>query len=167
MAVRLTGEERAALIRKYAEGPARLRAAWEQVPPEARHFRPAAGKWSAHEVVCHCADSEANAALRIRYLVAEKDPLIVGYDQEAWAATLDYASHPVEPAFATVEAVRAHTVALLERLPEAAWSREGRHTESGHYTAEDWLSIYAKHVHGHAEQIERNLAAWQASAART
>lgn len=162
MAERLSKEERAALLERYEAGPARLKQAFAMIPEAARQWRPGPGKWSAHEVICHCADSEANAALRIRYLVAEKDPLIVGYDQEAWAVTLDYHSHPLEPAFATVDAVRANTAALLRRLPEEAWSREGRHTESGRYSAEDWLRIYARHVEGHAEQIERNLRDWQA-----
>jgi hypothetical protein len=156
----LGADERDDLIRRYAEGPARLKAAFEKVPAQARKWRPAEGRWSAHEVVCHCADSESNAALRIRYLLAEKDPLIVGYDQEEWARSLDYHAHPWEPALATVEAVRAHTVALLRRLPDEAWSKTGKHTESGRYTAEDWLRIYAEHLEKHAGQIERNLAAW-------
>src|SRR5687767_15111231 len=139
----LTSGERDALIRRYEEGPSRLKAALSKVPPEALKWRPGEGKWSVHEVVCHCADSEANAALRIRYLVAEKDPLIVGYDQARWARVFDYHEAPIAPALATVEAVRANTAALLRRLPEQAWSASGRHTESGGYTAEDWLRIYA------------------------
>lgn len=157
----LSSREREELIRRYAEGPVQLRAAWESVPPEARQWRPAPDKWSAHEVVVHCADSESNAALRIRYLAAEKEPLILGYDQEHWARALDYHSHPAELALATVEAVRGNTVPLLKRLPEAVWSRAGRHTESGRYTGEDWLNIYAGHVENHARQIERNLQAWR------
>ena len=158
----MRSQEREALIRRYAEGPARLRAAYERVPPEARQWRPGPGKWSAHEVVVHCADSETNASLRIRYLAAEKEPLIVGYDQEEWARTFDYHQHPADTALATVEAVRGNTVPLLKRLPESAWSREGRHTESGRYTGEDWLNVYAAHVENHARQIERNLEAWRA-----
>ncbi len=153
--------EREALIRSYEEGPARLRAAWERVPPEARKWRPAAGKWSAHEVVCHAADSETNAATRIRFLAAEPKPLIVGYDQEHWARIFDYHSAPVEPAMAAVEAVRANTAALLRRLPDAAWAVEGTHTESGPYTGDDWLATYAEHLEKHARQIERNLEAWE------
>jgi hypothetical protein len=65
---------------------------------------------------------------------------------------------------ATVEAVRANTVPLLRRLSEASWAREGTHTESGAYTAEDWLRIYADHLDKHAGQIERNLEAWKARA---
>jgi hypothetical protein len=159
----LSRAERESLIERYAAGPARLRAAFAAVPAEARQWRPKAGEWSAHEVVIHCADAETNGAGRIRYLASEKDPLIVGYDEARWAVTLDYHQHPLEPALATIDAVRANTVVLLHRLPEEAWQREGRHTESGRYTAEDWLRIYAEHLEVHARQIEANLAAWQAA----
>jgi len=157
--------ERATLIQRYAEGPARLRAALGTVPPAARQWRPTAGEWSAHEIVCHCADSEANAALRIRYVLAEKEPVIQGYDQDVWAEALDYHSHPADVALDTVDAVRAHTVALLRRLPAEAWSKEGRHSESGRYTADDWLRIYAEHLEKHSAQIDRTLAAWRAAGA--
>lgn len=162
----LSATEREPLLRQYEEGPRRLRAAWDAVPVEARQWRPGPGKWSAHEVVVHCADSEANAALRLRYVVTEKDPLIVAYDQEAWAREHDYHAHPVELALAVVDAVRAHTAALARRLPEAAWARAGRHTESGAYSACDWLRSYAVHVENHARQIERNVEAWKAAGGR-
>ena len=153
------------LIAQYADGPARLRAAFDRIPAEVRQWRPAPGAWSAHEVVVHCGDSETNAAGRIRSLVAEPAPLIVGYDQDAWAVVLDYHALPVEPAFAAVEAVRANTAALLRALPEAAWARVGRHSESGTYSAEDWLRTYAVHLHDHADQIAANLVAWRRGAA--
>ena len=159
----LTSAEREERIRRYEQGPARLKAALAKVPAEARKWRPGEGKWSVHEVICHCGDSEANGSLRIRYLAAEEDPLIVGYDQAQWARTLDYHSAPLEPALAVVEAVRANTAALLRRLPEKAWSAVARHTESGRYTAEDWLNVYAEHLEKHSGQIERNLAAWLAT----
>jgi hypothetical protein len=161
----LSASERAALIEEYAAGPARLRDALARVPAEALQWRPAPGEWSAHEVICHCADSETNAAGRIRYLLAETEPLILGYDEAQWARTLDYHEHPLAPALAAVDAVRANTAVLLRRLPGSAWSREGRHTESGRYTAEDWLRIYADHLENHARQIEANVAAWRSASA--
>ena len=154
---------REALIRQYADGPRRLTAALATVPAEAMQWRPAPGEWSAHEVVCHCADSETNSYARIRFLVAEPEPVIQGYDEAQWARTFDYHAHPLEPALATVDAVRANTAALLRRLPEAAWGRVGRHTEAARYTAEDWLRIYAEHLENHARQIEKNVAAWRAA----
>jgi hypothetical protein len=159
----LSPAERQDRIDRYARGPARLKAALGRVPEEARKWRPGPKKWSVHEVVCHCADSELNAAARIRYLVAEKDPVIVGYDQEEWARRFDYHEHPLETALQTVEAVRANTVALLRHLPADAFSREGRHTESGRYGVDDWLDTYAEHLEKHSGQIERNLEAWKAA----
>ena len=158
----MSREEREALVEQYARGPGRIREALGRVPREALQWRPEPGKWSAHEVVVHCADSETNAAMRIRYLVAEKEPLIVGYDQDAWARLFDYHAQPLEESFAAAAAARARTVPLLRAMTEADWKREGRHTESGPYTAEDWLRIYAAHLEGHAGQIERNVEAWKA-----
>ena len=159
----LSRSERDKLIDQYADGPRRLRAALATVPPGALQWRPKPGEWSAHEVVVHCADSETQSASRIRVLVSEKDPLIQGYDQEQWARDFDYHAHPLEAALAAVDGVRANTAALIRRLRESAWSKVGRHTESGRYTAEDWLTIYADHLENHARQIEANVAAWKAS----
>jgi DinB superfamily len=157
----IDAKERHALIRRYANGPTLLRRAFARVPSAARKWRPAPGEWSAHEVVCHCADSETNSYARIRYLVAEPTPVIQGYDQDRWAISLDYEHHPVAPALATVTAVRANTTALIRRLPEDAWARKGTHTESGPYGVEEWLRIYAEHLEVHARQIDANVAAWR------
>ena len=157
----LTPAERAALIDRYERGPARLAAAYAKVPAEARQWRPGPDRWSAHEIIVHCADSEANAALRIRFLLTEDDARIQAYDQVHWARTLDYHTLPVEPAMATVAAVRAHTVPLLRRMADRDWQRAGQHPESGPYSAERWLEIYAEHLEKHSGQIERNLEAWR------
>jgi DinB family protein len=157
----MNSQDRTKLIEQYADGPRRLRAAWDAVPADARQWRPVVGEWSAHEVVVHCADSETQAAGRIRLLVMDPDPVIQGYDEAAWARELDYHAHPTDVGLATVDAVRAHTAVLLRRLPEAAWAKVGRHTQMGRYAAEDWLKIYAQHLEDHARQIEANVAAWR------
>lgn len=159
----LDRKEREALIQQYANGPARLRAALAKVPSETMQWRPAPKEWSAHEVVCHCADSETNSYARIRFVLAENAPAIIGYDQDRWATVFDYHRMPLAPALAVVEAVRAATAELIRSLSDEAWAREGTHTESGRYTAEDWLKIYADHLEIHARQIENNVAAWRAS----
>ena len=53
--------ERNGYLTRYGSGPALLRLAWSEVPVEARQWRPGTGKWSAHEIVVHCADSEIHA----------------------------------------------------------------------------------------------------------
>jgi hypothetical protein len=111
-------------------------------------------------VVVHCSDSETYAAIRIRLLMAEAEPLIVGYDENVWAQRFDYHASDPELALGLVETVRAHTMATLSRLPDEAWGRMGRHTHSGPYGTDDWLRSYAEHLEVHARQIQRNLAAW-------
>jgi hypothetical protein len=158
----MSAGDRGSQIARYERGPLRLRGALGLVPDGAVKWRPAPGKWSAHEIVCHCADAEVNAAARVRYLLAEKEPVIVGYDQDEWSRRFDYHALPLDTALDTILGVRAHTTALLRLLPEEAWTREGRHTESGRYTMNDWLRIYADHLETHARQIERNVEAWRA-----
>ena len=153
----MTHAERDRLSAQYAEGAALLRATWNRVPEEARQWRPAPARWSAHEIVVHCGDSETNAAGRLRYLLAETEPRILGYDQDRWAAVLDYHSLPVEPALAAVEAARKNTMPLLERLTDDQLARMGHHTEVGAYGVADWLRTYGEHCHVHVRQIERNL----------
>ncbi len=154
-----------ALIRRYQDGPTLLGAALKEVPAAALQWRPAPGKWSAHEVIGHCADSETNASMRIRYLVGEDDATIMGYDQDRWAQRFDYHRMPLEVAMAQVVMVRQWTTVFIKGLPMEAWARAGRHTEmpGEAYTAATWLAIYAEHLEGHARQIRRNLDAWRAS----
>lgn len=153
---------RESFLHRYAEGPALLRRAWAEVPQEARTWRPGEGKWSAQEVVVHCADSETSAAIRIRLLLAEPEPLIVGYDEGTWARRFDYQASDPELSLHLVETVRAQTSAMLSRLPEEAWGRMGRHTQSGPYGTDDWLRSYGEHLEVHVAQIHRNLQAWLA-----
>ena len=66
----------------------------------------------------------------------------------------------------TYAAGPARLKAALAAVPKAAlqWRpKPGRHTESGAYTAENWLQIYGDHLEGHARQIEANVAQWRAT----
>lgn len=158
----MTPAERDDCIRRYAEGPSLLAAALAATPAGAFQWRPAPGKWSVHEVIVHCADAEVNSHGRIRYVVGEEHPTIVGYNEARWAVAMDYHSHPLDLAMATIAAVRANTVPLLRRLTEEQWRRTATHTESGAYGAEAWLRSYAEHLEIHDRQIRRNLSAWKA-----
>ncbi len=114
--------------------------------------KPAPGKWSAREIVHHLADSEMTSAIRLRRLLAEDRPQIVGYDEAEFARRLHY-DRPIQRSLDAFKASRETTAEILDRMSEAEWGREGMHTESGRYTVEKWLEIYAEHAHNHADQI--------------
>src|SRR5262245_53562120 len=118
---------------------------------------PAPGKWSAREIVHHLADSEMTSAIRLRRLLAEDLPQIVGYDEAEFARKLNY-DRPIQRSLDAFKASRETTAEILDRMSEAEWGREGTHTESGRYTVEKWLEIYAEHAHNHADQIRRARA---------
>jgi hypothetical protein len=152
----MTADERRELIAKYAAGYDEVIEALEGFPKSQLTAHPLPGKWSACEIVQHLADSEMISAIRLRRLLVEDKPVIEGYDQDLFAKRLHYNDREMAPALAAFRAARSTTLQLLEGITEADWQREGMHTESGRYTAEDWLKIYAAHAHGHADQI-RNL----------
>jgi hypothetical protein len=151
----MTAKERDALIDRYAEGPEEVRKSLEGFPPDRLTTRAFPGKWTAAEIVHHLSDSETVSAIRLRRLLAEERPVINGYDQDEYARLLRYQERPIEPSFETFRAVRAATTQLLRLMSETDWQRQGWHSESGAYTAETWLQIYAAHAHNHAAQIRR------------
>lgn len=151
----MTPEEREALIARYAAGYDEVMQSLENFPAEALTARPFHGKWTAREIIHHLGDSEMQSALRLRQLLEEDNPTIQGYDQDNRASRLKYNERDAAPALDAFRAARATTTQLLALMSEDDWKREGTHTESGRYTIEDWLSIYAAHAHGHADQIRR------------
>ena len=151
----MTQEERQALIARYKDGYDEVVRNLEGIDEKSMAAHPIPGKWSAREIIQHLADSEMNSAIRLRKLLTEDDPQIQGYDQEHYAASLRYNERPVAPALDALRGARATTGQLLDRMSDADWSRAGTHSESGRYTAEDWLRIYADHAHNHAAQIRR------------
>ena len=151
----MTPEERQELISRYAAGYDEVTKSLEGFPADALTAHPIEGKWSACEIVHHLADSEMTSAIRLRLLLVEDRPVIHGYDEAAFAARLNYNERDIAPALDALRAARTTTTQLLSTMSDDDWQREGTHTESGHYTAEDWLRIYAAHAHNHAAQIRR------------
>jgi hypothetical protein len=151
----MTTEERNELIAKYADGYEEVTRALHGFPPDKLGDHPIPGKWSAREIVHHLGDSESTSAIRLRKLLVEDSPVIQGYDQDLYATRLKYNERDMAPSLEAFRAARATSNQLLALLSEADWKREGVHSESGRYTMEDWLSIYAAHAHNHAAQIQR------------
>jgi hypothetical protein len=147
-------EEREQLITLYQDGYRVIAEALTGITPAELDARPAAGSWSAREIVHHLADSEMTAAVRLRLLLAEDRPAIKGYDQEEFARRLHY-DRPHEASLELFRAVRASTAELMRGLSEAEWLREGTHSDVGRFGLDTWLRIYAPHAHKHADQIRR------------
>ena len=161
----MNAEERKTLIDQYKGGYTEVAAALEAFPPDHLHAHPIAGKWSAAEIIHHLADSETTSGLRLRRLLVEDHPLIEGYDQDVYAARLHYNEREISPSLEAFRSARATAAQLLDLMSEEDWRKEGTHSESGSYSSEAWLKIYAVHAHNHAAQIRRLREALKESAA--
>lgn len=152
-------EDRQQLIAQYKAGFDEVSRNLASFPQDLLTAHPIPGKWSAAEIVHHLADSETISGHRLRRLLVEDHPLIQGYDQDQFAAQLRYNEREIAPALEAFRAARSTSAQLIDLMTEADWHREGTHSESGPYSAEDWLKIYAAHAHNHAAQIGRLRAA--------
>jgi len=149
----MNADERPKLIDRYRDGHRVVKGAFAGIKEDELDLS-ASGEWTPRQIAHHLADSEMMSAIRIRRLLTEDEPVIHGYDEVAFARILT-SDRPIEPSLEAMRWARETCAQLLERMTEEDWRRVGTHTESGPYSAEDWLTIYAAHAHDHAEQIKR------------
>ncbi len=128
------------------------RAPQELLDPEAP------GKWSATEVLQHLADSDLVWAYRLRMVIAEDRPTLVGYDQDRWAARLWYRDTTPKEALEQFAWLRVLNLRLLSRLTPEDLGRVSIHSERGEETAAHMIRLYAGHDLVHLRQLERILA---------
>ena len=155
------------MLEKYRRGPELIAAAMTGAAGSELDYVPAPDKWSVRQILCHMADSEIVAAARFRRIIAEDNPSLQGYSQDAWAQNLDYANRKVSQAMETFRHIRSWTYDLLSSLPEAAWNRTCVHAERGEMSLLDVLRIYARHAEKHSDQIRGVRASYKESKGKT
>jgi hypothetical protein len=121
---------------------------------EEEDFVPAPGKWSIRQIIAHLADSEIVCAHRMRQIIAEDNPTLIAFDQEAWTRNLDYARRKPKQSLESFRRVRGENFELLKELPEAAYSRTGNHSERGPITLRFQVELLAEHAESHARQMQ-------------
>ena len=121
-------------------------------------FIPESGGWSIRQIVAHLADGEIVATMRIRQILAEENPQMQAFDQDAWAKNLDYARRKPSQSLETFRRIRGENYELLKDLPEAAFERAGIHSERGRVTLRQLLQLVAEHAESHAAQLRARRA---------
>ncbi len=142
-----------ALIDAYLAGPATLRAAVRGLSREQLVARPVAGKWSTLEVVCHLADFDPILADRMKRVIAEDRPQLLGADEKRFAAALAYHQRDLEEELVLIERTRSQMARILRTLPDEALGRVGVHNERGPRTLEDLLTGATNHITHHLKFV--------------
>ncbi len=149
----MPGSSHDALIEDYLASLPRLRRAVAGMTPDQLRARPVAGKWSTLEVVCHLVDSEQAWCHRMKRVIAEDRPLLIGYEETRFTAGLPYHENDLEEELGLLEGMRRQMARILRSLPDAAWSRTGVHSERGLITLEEMLRAEVEHVPHHIGTI--------------
>ncbi|MBM3994321.1 MAG: DUF664 domain-containing protein [Planctomycetes bacterium] len=148
-----------ALVEQYLAGPKQLRAGVAGMSREQLLARPITGKWSTLEVVAHLADFEPILADRMKRVIAEDKPTLVGADEQKFTANLFYHDRDVQEELTIIEATRSQLARILRKLPDAALQRVGNHTERGPRTLEQLLKGAIDHLPHHLKFVTEKRAA--------
>ena len=142
------------LINTYVAGPQLLRHAVSGMSREHLQAHPVAGKWSTLEVVCHVADFEPIIADRMKRVIAEDKPQLLGADENRFAAALAYHHRDVEEEMTIIERTREQMARILRTLAPEAFQRVGVHNERGPQTLEKLVTTAINHIPHHVRFIE-------------
>jgi hypothetical protein len=149
----MASSQYAPLINAYCEGPMQLRRVVTDLTRQQLEARPVSGKWSTLEVVCHLGDSEQAWCHRMKRVVAEEIPLLIGYDESRFTASLSYHERDLDSELNLLSDMRSQMAQILRGLPDAAWSRKAVHNERGMITLEEMLQAEVDHIPHHIAHI--------------
>jgi uncharacterized damage-inducible protein DinB len=141
------------LIAEYLNGPVQLRRVVADLSQQQLQARPVPGKWSTLEVVCHLTDSEQAWCHRMKRVIAEENPLVIGYDESRFTAGLSYHGQKLEEELLLLEGMRRQLARILQGSPESAWTRTCAHSERGLMTLEEMLQAEVEHIPHHIRHI--------------
>jgi uncharacterized damage-inducible protein DinB len=120
--------------------------------------RPAPGRWSALEVLCHLRDADREVFLpRLERMLAERNPELPGVDMTGWERARAYDRQPPAAVLEEWVAVRRTLLARLAPLGRADWARVGIHAERGPYPLHELVRYCADHDLSHRRQIAEAL----------
>jgi uncharacterized damage-inducible protein DinB len=149
----MSSQSTSQLIQAYLEGPNQVRRVVSDLTAQQIQARPVSGRWSTIEVVCHLVDSEQAWCHRMKRVIAEEKPLIIGYDESRFSATLRYEEHDLQEELALLDGMRRQMARILSGLPEEAWSRTCVHSERGLMTLEEMLEAEVEHIPHHIRHV--------------
>jgi hypothetical protein len=112
--------------------PDRLKVALAGVPKKLLAWRPAPGKWSIHEIVCHMRDAERLGYLhRYTEILTKDNPTFPDVDGDALALERRYRRLNLRDVLRDWRAARRECLAVLKKVKANQWTRMGSHETAG------------------------------------
>ena len=117
------------------------------------------GKWTPNEVIGHLTDSEWVYGYRLRLILSEDDPTILGTNQVLWVAALRHNEREPSEFVEIFRTLRQFNLAMWRRTSPVDLERTGQHNERGPESLGVMLRLLAGHDLSHLDQITRYVQA--------
>lgn len=152
------GEARASLERM----PAILQQLVTGLSPEWLAARPAAGEWSAHQVVCHLAYVEETDWMTRARMIREVGPIRPFPPVDHGDQTERYAGMSTDAVAQRFSDLRADNLDALDamQLSDADLELRGMHPTLGEVTMQQLLATWVLHDYNHVAQLQGALSAY-------
>ena len=116
-------------------------------------YRP--GGWTVRQTVHHIADSHLNSVIRFKLALTEDaTPTITPYQEDRWAELGD-SKLPVDASLKMIDGIHTRWQGLLASMSEDDYQKKFIHPESGEWTLERTLGLYAWHSKHHTAHITK------------
>ena len=124
-------------------------------------LRPEPHEWSAFECMAHITDAEVVMSGRYRWVLAQNEPPLIGYDQDLWVDKLHADDDGLESLLDLFDALRLANVTLWQRTRGELRQRVGMHAERGPESYDLAFRMIVGHDRFHVAQARRTLEALQ------
>ncbi len=140
-------------IKTIAATPAAVRVAVDGLTDDQLDTPSRPEGWTLRQTVHHIADSHINSLCRFKLALTEDEtPTIVPYAEDRWADLSD-SKLPVDVSLAIIDGVHTRWVEILQNMSDADYESEFKHPETGMWTLEKVLGLYAWHSRHHTAHI--------------
>ncbi len=116
---------------------------------------PVPDTWSIQQIIFHLLDSDLIASDRMKRIIAEDRPTLIGYNETLFGEKLFYDQLDIGLACDIFAKNRQLTYEILRRLPDAAFERIGCHNEVGDKSLAKFVQTYVDHLRHHLTFIEQ------------
>ncbi len=123
--------------------------------------RPFEGKWTPNEVIGHLVDGEWVYGYRLRLILCEDSPAILGTNQNAWVSGQGHNEREPSELVEMFRTLRQFNLALWKRTSATDSNRSGQHNERGPESLALMFRMLAGHDLSHLAQIARYIQAVQ------
>ena len=147
-----------ALIDEFERGGQLLAKSIAGLSREELTGHPIPGKWSIQQVVIHMQDSDSIAIDRMKRVIAQDKPLLIGYDETAFSKELFNDDQDINMALQIFDLNRRQFAKVLRKISADRWEKWGVHNERGKVTLAEFVKMYVWHLGHHLTFIQEKRA---------